>query len=292
VKLLFVVGTGRCGSTLVHEVLARHRDAGFISNIDDNLPFLDLKGRWNNSLFRSPLGRFTTKGRLRFAPSEGYQLIARQISPLYAYSCRDLTADDVMPWVRDRFRRFFEQRQTAQAKPIFLHKYTGWSRLGFFTNIFPEAKFVHIVRNGKAVASSWLKMDWWDGYRGPERWLWGPLPAAYQDEWLDSGRSFVRLSGICWKMLLDSYESGRKALAAPSYLEVRYEDLVEDPATKFREIAEFGELSWDDDFERAVRSYRFVTDSNRAYERDLSPSQLHELQAALAQKLAAYGYEQ
>lgn len=50
--LAFVIGTGRCGSTLVHEVLARHPGVGFVSNLEDKLPALDLRGRWNNALLR------------------------------------------------------------------------------------------------------------------------------------------------------------------------------------------------------------------------------------------------
>jgi len=48
----FVIGTGRCGSTLVQEVLARHPEVGFVSNLEDKLPGLDLCGRWNNLLLR------------------------------------------------------------------------------------------------------------------------------------------------------------------------------------------------------------------------------------------------
>ena len=48
--LAFVIGTGRCGSTLVYEVLARHPGVGFVSNLEDKLPALDLRGRWNNAL--------------------------------------------------------------------------------------------------------------------------------------------------------------------------------------------------------------------------------------------------
>jgi hypothetical protein len=41
----FVIGTGRCGSTLVQEVLARHPQVGFVSNLEDKLPTLNLLGR-------------------------------------------------------------------------------------------------------------------------------------------------------------------------------------------------------------------------------------------------------
>ena len=34
-RYLFVLGTGRCGSTLVEEVLARHPDSGFVSNLEE-----------------------------------------------------------------------------------------------------------------------------------------------------------------------------------------------------------------------------------------------------------------
>jgi hypothetical protein len=53
--LAFVVGTGRCGSTFVAELIARHPEVGFISNVDESLPKRDLVGRWNNALFaRAP----------------------------------------------------------------------------------------------------------------------------------------------------------------------------------------------------------------------------------------------
>ena len=34
----WVLGTGRCGSTLVHEVLARHPGVGFLTNLEDRFP--------------------------------------------------------------------------------------------------------------------------------------------------------------------------------------------------------------------------------------------------------------
>ncbi|RMD65104.1 hypothetical protein D6833_03435, partial [Candidatus Parcubacteria bacterium] len=84
IDLVFVIGTGRCGSTLVHEVLARHEEFGFVSNIEDNFPAVNRLGRWNNRLYRSLLGLQTRKGGLRFAPSEAYRIITREVSPINA----------------------------------------------------------------------------------------------------------------------------------------------------------------------------------------------------------------
>jgi len=39
--LFFVIGTGRCGLTEVAELLARHPDVGFVSNLDDKLSRLE-----------------------------------------------------------------------------------------------------------------------------------------------------------------------------------------------------------------------------------------------------------
>ncbi len=242
-NLAFIVGTGRCGSSLIHEILARHEDIGFISNIDDNLSRLNLKGRWNNQLFRTPLGRLTRKGSLlKFAPSEAYKLIARQISPIYESSDRDLAAGDVTPWLERHFVSFFEARQRAQGRPLFLHKYTGWSRMGFFGQLFPEARFIHIVRDGRAVANSWLQMRWWGGYRGPENWLWGGLPQPYDTEWSENNRSYTRLAGIGWKVLMDSYERASREVSPDRYLEVRYEDFLVDPQKTIESILAF--LNW------------------------------------------------
>ena len=51
-RFAFVLGSGRCGSTLVHDVLARHPDVGFVSNVDDRLAPLGLRGRGNGRLYR------------------------------------------------------------------------------------------------------------------------------------------------------------------------------------------------------------------------------------------------
>jgi len=287
---IFIVGTGRCGSTIISEIVSKHEDVGFISNIDDNLKILNLKGRANNLLYRSFLGNYTKKGRLRFAPSEAYRLIAHKVSPIYENSFRDLVAEDVTPWLEKRFRSFFIQRYNKQKKSIFLHKYTGWSRIGFFSKIFPEAKFIHIIRDGRAVANSWLQMPWWGGYRGPENWPWGRLPDKYADEWKQSGHSFVTLSAISWKILMDSYELSIQENETSKFLQLRYEDFVDNPRSTLEKILSFSGLTWSPDFEKQFQRHTILSNRRDAYKHDLTKSQQEELLSSLTEKLKNYSY--
>jgi hypothetical protein len=64
-------------------------------------------------------------GWLRYAPSEAYRALVREISPMVTEPSRDLEAADAVPWLADRFESFFATRARAQRKPVFLHKFTG-----------------------------------------------------------------------------------------------------------------------------------------------------------------------
>ncbi|MBA2564016.1 MAG: sulfotransferase [Gemmatimonadetes bacterium] len=289
-RFLFVLGTGRCGSSLVHEVLARHPHVGFVSNVEDNLPAPPAGGRWNNRLYSGMPARFTRKGRIRFAPSEGYRILEREVSPILSTPFRDLTAEDVTPWLARRFRGFFEARALAQGRPAFLHKFTGWPRAGFVHGILPEARFLHVVRDGRAVVNSWLQMPWWLGYRGPWHWQWGPLPEPYAREWEASGRSFVLLAGLAWKLLLDAFEAAQAAVPANLWMEMRYEDFVSDPAGSLRRALDFAGLEWTAGFEAGVARHSFESGRRLSYRQELEPAHLRLLDSSLAGHLERFGY--
>src|SRR6188508_3217837 len=142
-RFAFVLGTGRCGSTLLHELVARHRDVGFLTNVDDRFG-RGPSARVQAGIYRRLPAAATQKGRLRLAPSEGYRALEREVSPIVAESVRDLDASDATPWLADRFRRFFETRASAQDKALFLHKFTGWPRARFVDAVLPGTRYVHV----------------------------------------------------------------------------------------------------------------------------------------------------
>jgi hypothetical protein len=269
--------------------LARHHDVGFLSNIEDRLPLPAAVGRLNQPLYHRVPARFTEKGRLRFAPSEGYRALVRDVSPLLSESPHDLTAADATAPLADRFRDFFARRAAAQGRPYFLHKFTGWPRVGFIEATLPGARYVHVVRDGRAVASSWLQMPWWKG--DPSAWQWGPLPDAYDREWKAADRSPVLLAGLAWKMLIDSFAAARQALGDDErWLEVRYEDVVADPTATVRRVAEHLGLDWSAELAAAVARHPFNPAATTRWRADLAEADVAMLTDSLTGHLARFDY--
>lgn len=289
VPVHFVIGTGRCGSTLMHEILCRHPDVMFVSNLSDRVGLRSLN-RWNGALYRRLPPSFTRKGRLRFAPSEAYRVMAREVSPILENSHRDLVADDATPWQQRRLRAFFEAEATGQRGTMLLHKFTGWPRAAYLRQVYPNAKFVHVVRDGRAVANSWLQMPWWTGYLGPDQWQWSPLPRDYQEAWDRSRQSFVVLAGLAWMLLLDATEAARVTFPDADWLDVRYEDLLARPRDVLQRIRMFLGLG-DDGFDaQVVDGYHLEQGRTDAFRSDLGDDATGELTTLMAEHLERYGY--
>lgn len=301
---VFIIGTGRCGSTLIQELLAKHPDVAFISNVDTTFSGLNSKGRWNNPLYRrfprqfanrdTPYLkhlRFTLRERLHYGPSEGYSLLSRQVSPLVSSPHRDLTADDVTPWLERRLREFVADRVRAQRRPVFLHKFTGWPRAGFLKAIFPDARFVHVIRDGRAVASSLVQRPWWKGYLGVPGWGFGALPESYEREWRSSGYSYVVLAGLEWMVMMDAFEAAKARIPEEDWMDLRYEDFVDEPRRSAEALVRFSGLPSSREFDREVGRREFSRARLNAYDRDLTSHQLAALQHVLSDHLRALGYD-
>lgn len=290
-RFVFLLSNGRSGSSLVQELLARHPEVGFISNVEDRFPRLSARvGRHNNAMYRRVPQQLTQKGRLRYAPSEGYRLLRQRVSPALVASCRDLLASDADPWLVTRFCRLFTERAGAQRQPVFVHKFTGWPRSGFIRAALPDVRFIHLMRDPRDVISSGLKTSWWSGWLGPTWLNYGPLSASYTEVWEQSGRSFLVLEALGWKMVMDAFETARARVPADRWLDVRFEDLLADPETQFKKMADFAGLPEDPRFRAALSATTFERDRVGAYRRDLDPSSVAAMESCLVRELGYWGY--
>ena len=90
-------------------------------------------------------------------------------------------------------------------------------RLG---RLFPEARFVHVVRDGRDVAVSYRSVAW--------------------------GPTTVEDAAMRWRRSVLRGRRDGERLGPDRYREVRYEDLVTDPERVLRELCAFLDLEWDD----------------------------------------------
>ncbi|HXI21261.1 MAG TPA: sulfotransferase [Gemmatimonadales bacterium] len=283
--ITFIVGVGRSGSSIFNEVLVTHPLVSWPSILSSRWP--DRPG-YNRALMRGLdvplLGRVL--GRY-FEAHECYPMWNHGF-PGFATPCRDLTAEDVTASVRQRLRRLLHA-QVAPGRPHLVAKITGWSRLSFLNAIFPDARFIQILRDGRAVTSSMLKVDWWTGWHGPPAWGWGALTPAQQEAWEQSGRSFIALAAIQWQILMTAAERAKPELDPARYLELRYEDVCADPVGCYRRAVEFAGLPWVPRFERSVRRTAFRNE-NTKWQRDFTPDQQALVNRLLGDDLRRYGY--
>lgn len=271
-RYLFVVGSGRCGSTLVAEILAGHPDLGWIS------------------LYPGPLGRIARAPGLKPRPSEAYPLFRKEVSPMLVEMCRDLTAADAAPWLERRLRNFFDRRAQEQGRPVFMHKFTGWPRARLLAAVFPEAKFVHVYRDGRSVANSLLQVRWWRGYQGVPRWGFGDLAERERRDWEATGHSWAYLAGLEWQRVMAAFEVAREEIGSERWLDVRYEDFVARPAEETTAILRFAGLDRWDALERHIKRLSVSEGRKDSYRDELRPEDVALLDSLLAPTLARWGY--
>jgi hypothetical protein len=272
---------------MIEQLLAGHPDIGYISVADQRLRRLGVMGRFNGSVYGAAKPG-TGLSRL-FSPSEPYDLLAEQASAILTRPYRDPTAEDVTPALRRGVESFFEDRAAAQGKPVFMHRFTGWPRVSLLNEIFPEALFVHIVRDGRAVAASLLRMSWWRGYEGPESWGFGELSAEDSEAWEAAGRSFPVLAALEWKILMSAFAKASQSVAGERWHEIKYEDFVSSPRDHLEAMLAFMGLSWNRRFGQFVDRFDVRNDAEPDYG-SVFGGELPLVEAAIRDQLEMAGY--
>lgn len=283
---LFIVGVGRSGSSVFHRLLCRHPRAAWLSRVLELWPNATGTNRALMHALAVPIVGRSVSSVLD--PGECYDFW-EQLVPGFTSPCRDLVAADVQNDVRAAVRQALSAIPTKR-RPQLVAKVTGWPRVGFLREIFPNAKFIHVLRDGRPVAASFLKVDWWRGWRGPSGWLFGDLTLEQAAEWQRHDRSFVALAGIQWKILMDAMDSARQSVPASCMVEIKYEDLCREPISHFRRVVEFAELEWVPEFERTIRGASLRSENDK-WRRDFTLDQQAILESVLHGHLVRYGYE-
>jgi hypothetical protein len=161
-----------------------------------------------------------------------------------------MTENDYSEEMAGYFRKKVLQVQNLWGRSRFVDKtLVNCFRVRLLNSIFPDTKFIHIIRDGRAVAFSILNKIEIAGDPNPL------FRVGFKDilgDKYQSQRSELYNYGLAWAEFV---RKGREASAfaqGSTYYEVRYENLITEPYEELRKIVNFCELNWYSEFEEKI----------------------------------------
>jgi hypothetical protein len=283
---VFIIGTGRCGSTMLHDTLAYHPELSWLTQIVNKYPH---KPKWNVMALKAmdikPLFPILRK---KLRADEPYFFFERYFKG-FSRPHRDLLATDIRHNAAKKFKESLNEATRDGADLIV--KYTGWPRIGLLKAMYPDAKFIHIVRDGRAVVNSVLEAGYFDGWAGPASWARGELTQEQEQLWRDSGESFVVLAAMGWVNRMNAFKKASEGLTEEEYLEIKYEDICKQPEQNMQNILHFMGLKehQNTEFFERFKQLKF-RDSNTKWKENFTEEQQGKLCTYLAPYLQEWGY--
>jgi len=212
----FVVGSQRSGTTLVRAMLDSHPlmsvppESWFVTELaSEQLRYSD-GGAFDAGAFLADLEKHP-----RFERWE-----------LPAEATRAAVLDSPAGDFPEAVRRVFELFACRRGKSRYGDKTPPYvERLPLLAELFEEACFLHVIRDGRDVATSAIDAPW-----GPDNAIRAALD---------------------WRTRVEAGRRAGRALGHERYLEIRYEALVGEPERTLRTICAFVAL----DFDPAMFSY-------------------------------------
>jgi hypothetical protein len=293
---VFIVGHWRTGTTLLHELLILDPRHTFPNTYQCLAPHHFLL---TESLF-TRLFRWTLPTRRPMdnmpagwdRPQEDefalcmlgepspYLTIAFPNNPPQDQEAFDLTGlspKALASWKRT-FLQFLGRLTLHDPRRLVLKSPTHSCRIPVLAEMFPDARFVHIVRNPYAVFPSTVN-------------LWKTLYTAHGFQ----TPTFAGLEEYVYSTFTHLYErieEGKKVLPPGHFYEMRYEDLLADPLAEMRRMYEHLDLG---DFEAARPAVENYLKEQAGYQtnryKPLPPQMEAEVTRRWGDVIRRYGYE-
>jgi hypothetical protein len=280
---LFIVGSGRSGSTILYRLLAVHPELCWVSRLTDRFPRAPMLSVAHRLLDTPGIGallkrRIVRRGASWLTPVEGVQVFERHVR---LRGDRRSTEADYDPSTQARMHAALAGHVTGSGKLRFVCKRTAnTQRIRLLDRMYPDALFLHLIRDGRAVAHSLTRVPWWDEV---DIWWLGQRPP----EWRAAGRADLELTALHWRH--DTEETlAAGPLLGRRYREVRYEDLVRDPHGILRSICDYAGYTFPASYAALVP--RTLPDMNIKWRQALGTEQERVVFEAAGDLLQSLGY--
>ena len=282
-----IFGTGRSGTTLFLDLVSRHPSLTWFSNYTNRFPKFPELAALSRVLDIPGVGTYLNpKWPLTPKPKEAVPLVRYLTNGTFTQP-RPLTKQDATPETIKRYRHHVAAHIRFHGKDRFVQKHTGFPRIGYLSEVFPDAYFINVIRDGRAVVNSTMHIRWWDGTM--KSWWWGSMNPNYQQEYLASDKEPAVLAAIIWKTIMDHNEEARAEVPTHRYFTVRYDRLVADPRETMAQVLKFSDLSPSSTFQKRIATVP-VRDEDSKWKRQLTKDQIAKVEKCLDAHLARYGY--
>jgi hypothetical protein len=291
---LVLLGAARSGTSLLYKALCLHPEAAWISNWACRYPHL---------LALSLLNRLT--GAI---PGAQLRLWFGQDSNAYVYGRRRASLERVFPHpvegesifvrsglglqtlggapgsaVQHDLRAAFEAiRRYGGGRCVVTKRIAHNRRVPALLAAFPHARFINLVRDGRAVAYSLSRVDWW---QDSIVWWYGGTP----QQWVKDGRDPWDLCSRNWMEELAAIDAGLSVVPPEQVMRISYEDFVRRPLATLAAVAGFAGLKSDATWSRQLDELTFP-DMNEGWRRALQPNVVRRIEAIQQPVLQELGY--
>lgn len=184
--------------------------------------------------------------------------------------------------ITQKFRKSVGSLQAYQGKNRFIAKYTNKPRIKYLNSIFPDAKFVHILRDGNATVNSLYNRVKKAGWIAPsERKQWIKVfPKDWQEGIHRSTEPDITFLAYYYRHIVTRIFEQQKWLNESRTITVRYKGFTTSPMEAFRSVCDFLEVPWTKRFKTHIRSNRLES-RNYKWEKNLSSQQIEEMEDIL-----------
>jgi hypothetical protein len=190
---------------------------------------------------------------------------------------RSLSTEERESW-KNTWRDFVHKLAMVRDGRIVLKSPTHTARVRTILEVFPDAKFVHIVRDPLVLFPStvrlWKSLSEVQGFQIPREdacWI--------ESHVLDT---FVRM--------YESFEQDRELIPAGRLVDIRYEDLVADPIGQMRQVYDGLNLGNFAEVEPGLMRYKMKTRDYRTNKYVLPPEIAERVRGRWAPYFQRYGY--
>jgi len=243
VKPIFIVGVPRSGTTLLYRTLCMHPEVGWFSHLDLHNWMTDERKKFITNYYTKQKQQkkkipnseetmvvFGTKQTL----IEGTTGLPIEAATFWQ-SFLDYAGKNISEGLKDKIKTVIYNILKIQNKSRFVNKSLYMNmRLSELNQIFPDAKFINIVRDPREVISSAMERYKKEGYFD--------FGISNKNKSKLNADDFIQQSSFAYKEIINTIFKFSLQVKRDNFMTIKYEELYSNPKEVVLNILQFCEL--------------------------------------------------